>query len=112
MPGDGATSTDLQGFDVVIHAPHRLRICAMLSAARKVEFGVIQDRLDLSKSALSKQLGTLVDAGYVRQERFVRDAHSRLWLSLTPQGRRAYRAHVRSLQAITAEAAVADPAEP
>ncbi|TKJ34588.1 transcriptional regulator [Blastococcus sp. CCUG 61487] len=87
-------------FDQVIHAPHRLRICAALSAAQKVEFGFLQERLALSKSALSKHLSQLVDAGYVSQERGVRDSRSRLWLSLTPAGRRAYDDHVRALQEI------------
>lgn len=89
-------------FDEVVHAPQRLRICAMLSAARRVEFGVIQEHLAISKSALSKHLSHLVDAGYVHQERGVRDARSRLWLSLTPDGSRAYAAHVRALQEIIA----------
>jgi DNA-binding MarR family transcriptional regulator len=92
-------------FDEVIHAPARLRICAMLSAAQKVEFSVLQDHLGLSKSALSKQLAQLVEAGYVKQSRATRDARSRLWLSLTAEGTRAYRAHVRALkQLIAAEA--------
>ncbi|WP_199580180.1 transcriptional regulator [Blastococcus sp. TBT05-19] len=87
-------------FDEVVHAPQRLRICAMLSAAQSVEFGILQDRLGLSKSALSKQLAHLVEAGYVQQERAVRDARSRLWLSLTREGARAYAGHVRALREI------------
>lgn len=88
-------------FDEVVHAPQRLRICAMLSAAQSVEFGILQDRLGLSKSALSKKhLSHLVEAGYVVQERAVRDGRSRLWLSLTRTGARADRGHVRALQEI------------
>jgi DNA-binding MarR family transcriptional regulator len=54
----------------------------------------------LSKSALSKHLSQLADAGYVTQDRAVRDSRNRLWLSLTPAGGRAYTAHVRSLRGI------------
>ena len=89
-------------FDEVIHAPHRLRICAMLSAAQKVEFAVLQQQLALSKSALSKHLAQLVEAGYVTQDRAVRDSRSRLWLSLTRAGACAYQAHVRALNEIIA----------
>jgi len=89
-------------FDEVIHAPQRLRICAVLSAAQKVEFAVLQDRLAVSKSALSKHLTQLVEAGYVTQHRAVRDSRSRLWLSLTTEGSRAYRAHVSALREIIA----------
>ena len=69
----------------------------MLSAAKKVEFGVLQEQLGISKSALSKHLTLLGDLGYVGQERAVRDARSRLWVHLTPAGTTAYRAHVRAL---------------
>lgn len=89
-------------FNEVIHAPHRLRICAMLSGAQKLEFALLQDRLGLSKSALSKHLTLLVDAGYVRHERALRDSRTRLWLSLTPEGASAYAAHVQALQQIVA----------
>lgn len=87
-------------FNEVIHAPQRLRICAMLSGAQQLEFAVLQDRLGLSKSALSKHLAHLVDAGYVHQERVLRDSRNRLWLSLTREGARAYAAHVQALQQI------------
>lgn len=93
-------TADQPAFNEVIHAPQRLRICAMLNGAQKVEFGVLQDHLGLSKSALSKHLALLVDAGYVQQERALRNSRNRLWLSLTAQGARAYSAHVKALQQI------------
>ncbi|WP_116451275.1 transcriptional regulator [Blastococcus litoris] len=93
-------AAETAAFDEVVHAPQRLRICAMLSAAQSVEFGILQERLELSKSALSKHLSHLVDAGYVTQERAVRDGRSRVWLSLTRTGARAYAGHVRALQEI------------
>lgn len=93
-------TADQPAFNEVIHAPQRLRICAMLNGAQKVEFAVLQDQLGLSKSALSKHLTLLVDAGYVRQERALRNSRNRLWLSLTPDGALAYSAHVQALQQI------------
>jgi DNA-binding MarR family transcriptional regulator len=91
--------------DPVIHPAHRLRICAMLAAGGTVELSVVKDHLDLSPSALSKQVAALVDAGYVRQERSRTDTR-RVWLSLTKPGARAYKAHVAALRAIVAEAPV------
>ncbi|MEU8230790.1 transcriptional regulator [Actinoplanes sp. NPDC048967] len=78
--------------DPVIHPAHRLRIYAMLAAGTTLELSVIKDHLDLSPSALSKQVAALVDAGCVRQERLGTDSR-RVWLSLTRQGTRAYRDH-------------------
>jgi DNA-binding MarR family transcriptional regulator len=89
------------GLDPVVHPTHRLRICAMLAAATTLELSVIKDNLDLSPSALSKQVAALVDAGYVKQERLGADSR-RVWLSLTRQGLKAYRGHVAALQEIVA----------
>jgi DNA-binding MarR family transcriptional regulator len=91
--------------DPVIHPTHRLRICAMLAAGTTLELSVIKDNLDLSPSALSKQVSALVDAGYVRQERLGSDSR-RVWLSLTRQGTKAYRGHVAALQKIVAATTV------
>lgn len=91
--------------DPVIHPTHRLRICAILAAASTVEMSVVKNHLDLSPSALSKQVAALVDAGYVSQERSRTDSR-RVWLALTTDGKRAYRSHVRALREIVAGADV------
>lgn len=88
------------GFNATIHAPQRLRICAVLDSVEQAEFGTIQDLLGLSASALSKHVSVLVDAGYVEQRRATRDTRQRVWLHLTREGRAAYRAHVTALRAI------------
>ncbi|WP_432505818.1 transcriptional regulator [Kineococcus arenarius] len=90
--------------DPVIHPAHRLRICAMLVAGTTLELSVVKEHLDLSPSALSKQVAALVDAGYVKQERRGSDSR-RVWLSMTRQGARAYRNHVAALQEIVASTA-------
>ncbi len=93
-------------FDPVIHAPARLRICAIAASSSYVEFGELQKRLDLSKSALSKQVAQLTDAGYLGEEYVTRAGRSRLRLSLTDEGRRAYRAHVQALKNIIEDPAI------
>ncbi|QEW03226.1 transcriptional regulator [Microbacterium lushaniae] len=87
--------------DAVIHPMHRLKVCAMLETAGSVEMSVIRDAVGLSASALSKQVSALVEAGYVRQERSRGDSR-RIWLSLTEDGRNAYRGHVQALREIVA----------
>ncbi|MDA8370272.1 MAG: transcriptional regulator [Nocardiopsaceae bacterium] len=98
-----ATDTSTNGFDQTIHAPNRLRICAMLDAATEAEFSAIQERLQVSASVLSKHVSVLVEAGYVQQRKAVRATRQRVWLSMTAQGRRAYRDHVAALRAIVGE---------
>lgn len=88
------------GFDHLIHAPVRLRICAALEPVREIEFGALLTLLDISKSALSKHIAVLAEAGYVTQRRAVRDTRQRVWLHLTKTGRSAYRGHVAALHRI------------
>ena len=95
-----ATTPAEDGFDDLIHAPVRLRICAALDPVREIEFGALLTMLDISKSALSKHVSALADAGYVDQRRAVRDTRQRVWLRLTDTGRSAYRGHVAALQRI------------
>lgn len=90
-------------FDPLIHAPHRLRICAMLSQADGIEFAQIQERIELSKSALSKHLAQLAEAGYISERSFVRASRSRLMISLTEAGRAAYAGHRKALARILAD---------
>ncbi len=103
-PGtEQATAAAEDGFDHLIHAPARLRICAALDPAREIEFGALQALLDISKSALSKHVSVLADAGYVAQRRAVRDTRQRVWLRLTETGRSAYRGHVAALHRIVGD---------
>ncbi|WP_415952231.1 transcriptional regulator [Streptomyces sp. KLOTTS4A1] len=97
----------LEGFDTTVHAPNRLRICALLATAGEAEFGLVQTQLGLSASALSKHVTALMDAGYVEQRKAVRDTRQRVWLRLTRQGRAAYQGHLAALRAIVG---TSDPA--
>ena len=91
-------------FDELIHPSTRLSIVALLAAADWMEFAFVRDELELSDSALSKQLSTLEDAGYVAIERPVSDRRRRVRARLTPAGRKAFEGHVAALQAIVGPA--------
>jgi DNA-binding transcriptional ArsR family regulator len=51
--------------------------------SQKREFGALLTLLDISKSALSKHISVLAEAGYIAQRRAVRDTRQRVWLRLT-----------------------------
>lgn len=89
-----------EGFDGTVHAPNRLRVCALLDTAGEAEFGLVQKRLGLSASVLSKHVTVLMEAGYVEQRKAVRDTRQRVWIRLTRQGRHAYHGHLAALRAI------------
>jgi DNA-binding MarR family transcriptional regulator len=91
-------------FDELIHPSTRLSLVALLAAADWAEFAFLREQLELSDSALSKQLSTLEEAGYVEIERPVRDRRRRVRARLTPAGRAAFAGHVAALRLIVATA--------
>jgi DNA-binding MarR family transcriptional regulator len=87
-------------FDELIHPSTRLSIVALLAAADWADFAFVRDQLGLSDSALSKQLSTLEEAGYVLIERPLSDRRRRVCARLTPAGRKAFDGHVAALHEI------------
>lgn len=94
-------------FDELIHPPTRLSIVALLAAADWVEFGFIRDRLELSDSALSKQLSTLQTAGYVALQHTGAGRRRRVTARLTDAGRAALAGHVAALRAMVGDSLAA-----
>jgi DNA-binding MarR family transcriptional regulator len=91
-------------FDELIHPSTRLSIVALLAAVDWADFSFVRDELGLSDSALSKQLATLEEAGYVAIERPLSDRRRRVRARLTPAGRDALDGHVAALRAIVGPA--------
>ena len=87
-------------FDELIHAPTRLSIMALLAATEWAAFAFIRDSIGLSDSALSKQLTTLEDAGYVELRKSFVGKRPRTSAQLTSVGRAAFDQHVAALQEI------------
>jgi len=87
-------------FDELIHPSTRLSLVALLAGADWAEFAFLRDRLELSDSALSKQLSTLEEAGYVHLDRPLRDRRRRVRARLTDAGLGAFNGHVAALREI------------
>jgi len=90
-------------FDDLIHAPTRLSIVSLLAASQWADFQFIRDSVGLSDSALSKQLATLEQAGYVEIGRGFVGKRPRTSARLTPAGRVAFEQHVAALQEMVAK---------
>jgi DNA-binding MarR family transcriptional regulator len=85
--------------DPVIHPITRLSICGLLaSGADWVEFAALRDAAGISDSVLSKQSRLLEEAGYVEVKKGAVGRRPRTWFRLTPNGRKAFQAHVAWLQ--------------
>jgi DNA-binding MarR family transcriptional regulator len=92
--------TDGARFDELIHPATRLSIVSLLAAADWADFAFVRDQLGLSDSALSKQLATLEEAGYVTIERPLSGRRRRVRARLTPVGRKRFTGHVAALRGI------------
>lgn len=88
------------GLDEIIHAPIRFSIVATLSGVDRAEFSYVRDTVEISDSALSKQVSVLEQAGYLKVKKGYVGKRPRTWLSLSAQGRDAYAAHLAALSEI------------
>ena len=91
-------------FDELIHAPTRLSIVSLVAATDWADFKFIRDSVGLSDSALSKQLATLEEAGYLEIRKGFVGKRPRTSARLTSVGRAAFDQHVVALQEIVARA--------
>jgi DNA-binding MarR family transcriptional regulator len=101
----------LPGLDPLIHAPVRLQICAILSAADEAEFALVREETGVSESVLSKQVKLLEEAGYVAVRKATLASRQRTWLALTKDGRNAFATHMQALTRLAAMAATGLAAE-
>jgi DNA-binding transcriptional ArsR family regulator len=90
------------GFDELIHPPTRLALVALLAATEWAEFSFLKESLELSDSALSKQVSTLYDAGYAEIRKDGAGRRRRTLVTLTPRGRVAFDGHVAALRQLVA----------
>jgi DNA-binding MarR family transcriptional regulator len=90
-------------FDIIIHAPNRLQICALLAPLEQAEFRVLRDELGVSDSVLSKHIKQLEDVGYLKQKKSKVNGRQRRWYHMTSKGRKAFELHVEELKRIVNE---------
>lgn len=94
-------------FDEAIHAPTRLRLCAMLRPLAEADFAAIAETLQLSEANLSKTVKNLVDIGYLVTSKQASpgraDSRKTTTVKLTPQGRRAFDGHLAMLRSMAGE---------
>jgi DNA-binding MarR family transcriptional regulator len=96
--------------DEFVHTPARLSILSLLAPADWVAFSFLRDAIATTDSALSKQLKTLEEAGYVESFKD-RSARRSTSVRLTEPGRAAFEAYLRALEQLVARSRGAGPAE-
>lgn len=85
-----------------LHQPVRFSMTAALAAAEQLDFADLRDAVQVSDSTLSKQVSVLEAAGFVKVKKGFVGKRPRTSLSLTPDGRAAWAAHLATLREIAA----------
>jgi DNA-binding MarR family transcriptional regulator len=84
--------------DDTVHQRVRLGILAVLSEARRADFGYLRDALELTDGNLSRHIAVLEEAGLVKVEKGFEGKRPRTWVQATRAGRAALKAELAALQ--------------
>lgn len=84
--------------DDTVHQRVRLGILAVLSEARRADFGYLRDALELTDGNLSRHIAVLEEAGLVNVEKGFEGKRPRTWVQATRAGRAALKAELAALQ--------------
>lgn len=100
VPGGDAPALRL---DPLLHEPARLTLLAALAPADYIEFSALLSLVGVSKSALSKHVSALTDAGVVVVTNSPTDQRARR-IALSDAGRKSFDAYLRRLEEIVRSA--------
>lgn len=100
VPGE---DTEALRLDPLLHEPARLAVLAALAPAGFIEFSALLGLVGISKSALSKHVSALTDAGVVVVTNSPADKRARR-IALTDAGRDSFDAYLRQLEEIVRSA--------
>jgi DNA-binding MarR family transcriptional regulator len=92
----------ITGLDEVVHQRVRLGILTIAHEARRVEFGYLRTRLDLTAGNLSKHLSVLEAAALIEVEKGYEGRRGRTWITLTAAGTAALADEIARLKQLIA----------
>ena len=99
-----AASHPRHRLDELLQNPVRFSIVAALDRAGTLSFKEVRDAIEVTDSALSKQVSSLEAAGYLSVGKSFAGKMPRTSLTLTTQGRAAWRSHLATLREIAGDA--------
>ena len=88
--------------DDTVHQRVRLGILAVLTEARRADFGYLRDALELTDGNLSRHIAVLEAAGLVRVDKGFEGKRPRTWVEATQAGRAALAAETKALRELIA----------
>ena len=95
---------DFQKLDRVIHEKGRMAIMSLLAATPEVSFTDMRDTLGMTDGNLTTHIKHLQKAGYLGVTKSFRGKRPLTTLSLTEEGRSAFREYIDALEKIVKSA--------
>jgi DNA-binding MarR family transcriptional regulator len=89
-----------RNLDEIVHQRHRLGILTLAAESRRVEFGYLQESLELTAGNLSRHITVLAEAGLVEVDKGYEGKRPRTWIRITQPGRTALAAEMAALGAL------------
>ena len=89
-------------FDPVVHQPTRLGILTALSRVDQMEFGLLQELLELTPGNLSKHLQSLESHDLVSVSKAIVDRKPKTWAKITSSGRKELKSELDTLKELIA----------
>jgi DNA-binding MarR family transcriptional regulator len=86
--------------DRLVHEPARLAVMALLYMVESADFTFVMNQTGLTWGNLSAHLGKLEEAGYIAVEKSFKGRRPNTSLSLTAQGRTAFREYVQKMKQV------------
>jgi DNA-binding MarR family transcriptional regulator len=93
-----AAADALNWIDPVIHAPARLKLVTQLYVVEAADATFLVNQTGLTWGNLSTHLGKLEESGYVAIEKLFRSKTPCTMISLTEEGREAFRRYRTNMQ--------------
>jgi DNA-binding MarR family transcriptional regulator len=90
----------LADIDQIIHAPARLMVLTYLYVVESADFVFLKNMTGLTWGNLSTHLTKLEEAGYIAINKAFKGKKPHTTISLTKQGRTAFREYKKSLQQV------------
>lgn len=95
-------SFQIADIDEVIHGRVRLGVMALLMAEGAADFTALKTSLDVNEGTLSVHLRKLEEAGYVAIHKGYRGRRPLTTLSLTPEGKAAFKSYLEAIGKLAA----------
>jgi len=98
---DEASSFDLSrlnGIDRLVHEPARLLMMSVLYVVDNADFTFIMNQTGMTWGNLSAHMSKLEEAGYLKVEKTFKGRRPYTLLSLTKEGREAFRTYRKTMQ--------------